>query len=374
MKPTTKLSIVLAISIAFFTTEIAIGFRTKSLALIADAFHYLNVSSFCCASSHAFFFKRKAKELTPEFSYAFHRGELVGAFFNGVFLLALALSIFLQAVERFVNVQSVDQPIFVLIVGCVGLLLNILSVLIVHDHSGHSHGHASHEEELTTLDVAALPTASSRTSSELHNLHNHVSLPIAPPQKNYGLLAVLIHLFGDAVNNVGVIVAATIMWKIKSPSRFYADPAVSMIISIIIFASALPLTKRSARILLEAAPAGLNLELVMEDLLAVPGVLSIHDLHVWQLSQSITLASFHVRVATNTDLVTWEHTEESLHQCCAAYGISHATIAPEVQHERRGGAGNARARAACDDGFGCAADDKDLFQMRKRAGRSVALH
>ncbi|KAH7905983.1 putative CDF zinc transporter [Hygrophoropsis aurantiaca] len=408
MKSTTKLSLVLVISTAFFVTEIAIGFRTKSLALIADAVSFCRslwdmlMSPYRCdcgADVHA--------PQTPEFSYAFHRGELVGAFFNGVFLLALALSIFLQAVERFVNIQPVDNPLFVLIVGGVGLALNILSVLIVHEHHGHSHGHAAQEDdESSTLEMLTIPPLIGHPNGEanVHKLHNHANVPATAhaPQHNYGLLAVMIHLFGDAVNNVGVMVAAVIMWKLSSPARFYADPAVSVIISAIIFASALPLTKKSARILLEAAPPGLNLNHLMEDLLAVPGVLSIHDMHVWQLSQSITLASFHVRVATNTDLLSWEHTEENLHQCCAAYGISHATIAPEVQHDAgpcghgagaragehgaddegaggsdsgssRGRRGNARARAACDEGFGCAADDRDLFQLRKRAGRSVGL-
>lgn len=58
-----------------------------------------------------------------------------GAFFNGVFLLALALSIFLQSIERFINIQTVDSPILVLIVACIGLGLNILSVFVVHGES-----------------------------------------------------------------------------------------------------------------------------------------------------------------------------------------------------------------------------------------------
>lgn len=68
----------------------------------------------------------------PGFTYALHRAELVGAFFNGVFLLALALSIFLQSVERFINIDQVKDPFSMLIVGCVGLALNLLSAAFVH--------------------------------------------------------------------------------------------------------------------------------------------------------------------------------------------------------------------------------------------------
>lgn len=73
------------------------------------------------------------KEYKPSgFTYALHRAELVGAFFNGVFLLALALSIFLQSLERFVNLQPLEDPQSMLVVGCVGLGLNLLSAGIVH--------------------------------------------------------------------------------------------------------------------------------------------------------------------------------------------------------------------------------------------------
>jgi zinc transporter 1 len=73
------------------------------------------------------------KEYKPSgFTYALHRAELVGAFFNGVFLLALALSIFLQSMERFINIEFIENPLLMLIVGCVGLSLNLISASIVH--------------------------------------------------------------------------------------------------------------------------------------------------------------------------------------------------------------------------------------------------
>ncbi|KAL9715790.1 hypothetical protein Ac2012v2_000232 [Leucoagaricus gongylophorus] len=100
-------------------------------------------------------------EHTVKFTFAFHRAELVGkesnsetknpfhpcsigAFFNGVFLLALALSVFLQSIERFVHIERIEEPFLVLVIGCVGLTLNIISALVVHDHhghGGHSHGY-----------------------------------------------------------------------------------------------------------------------------------------------------------------------------------------------------------------------------------------
>ncbi|KAL9710984.1 hypothetical protein Ac2012v2_005524 [Leucoagaricus gongylophorus] len=96
-------------------------------------------------------------EHTVKFTFAFHRAELVGkesnsetknpfhpcsigAFFNGVFLLALALSVFLQSIERFVHIERIEEPFLVLVIGCVGLTLDIISALGHHGHGGHSHG------------------------------------------------------------------------------------------------------------------------------------------------------------------------------------------------------------------------------------------
>jgi zinc transporter 1 len=66
------------------------------------------------------------------FTFALKRCELVGAFFNASILLALALSIFLQSIERFINVPEVDNPFLVFIVGCVGLVLNSLCIMLCH--------------------------------------------------------------------------------------------------------------------------------------------------------------------------------------------------------------------------------------------------
>ncbi|KAF7356515.1 Zinc/cadmium resistance protein [Mycena venus] len=348
MKTTTRLALVLGIAMSFFVAEIAIGFRTKSLALIADAFHYLNDIVAYAIAFVAAYLQDKGHN-TVGFTYAFHRAELVGAFFNGVFLLALALSIFLQSLERFINIESVENPEQVMIIGCIGLCLNIVSVLVVHDHGGHSHSHGAPASEAPVVD----PLADLHLREGVHAQHHHTLFPpTSTLQPNLGLVAVLVHLCGDAINSelflrpcmindldaaggtdVGVIVAGILIWKLNSPNRFYADPAVSLAISLIIFASAIPMTIKAGRILLEAAPVELDLDKVREDLLTLPDVISIHDMHVWILSQSVILASLHVCVPPGTSLEQWERTEQSLQHCFAAYGVNHVTISPELYHD-----------------------------------------
>ncbi|KAF8967604.1 CDF zinc transporter [Flammula alnicola] len=358
MKNTTKIGIVLAISVAFFGAEIAVGFKTKSLALIADAVrHWSFISAIAIAFAAAYLQERG--QHTHSFTYAFHRAELVGAFFNGVFLLALALSICLQSMERFVHVEVVDSPKLVLIIGCIGLALNIFSAIVVHDHHGHGHSHSA-----ATFTPESLELRKKNAQRDLiHATHNHrIDPPVDAPQHNLGLIGVLVHLCGDAMNNIGVIIAAVIFMKLGSPKRFYADPAVSMAISFVIFASAIPMTLKSGRILLEASPIHLDLAKVKEDLLSIPDVLSVHDLHVWHLSQSVILGSLHVCVPLGTSLEQWEKTERYLQHCFEEYGINHVTISPEIHRDFqtltqstedvKGG-----CRLPSHDDFGCAVSD-----------------
>lgn len=246
------------------------------------------------------------KTSPQDLSFGWARAQLLGAFFNGAFLLALGLSIALQSIERFISIQTVENPKIVLIVGCVGLTLNIISAAFLHEHhdhghGGHSHGHddshGSHSHDHSHTHSHDETHGSVELPSPSHATHHHLTTPLSKPGLDLGILGVLIHLIGDAINNIGVIIAALIIWLTKSPSRMYADPAVSMWIAIMILLSSIPLTKRSGRLLLESAPPGVDLDKVREDLESIPGVKSVHELHVWRLDQKKAIASAHVVVS-----------------------------------------------------------------------------
>lgn len=271
-------------------------------------------------------------------------------------MLGLALSIFLQSIERFFNPEIVDQPLAVIVLGAVGLVLNIVSAAFVHDHHGHSHGHShgrhdhkhkhdddnySHPDEEEGLmsrhshdvdhDHDHESQRGDNESDNLHQMHNHVRLPPPiDPHGDLGMFGVFIHVVGDAINNIGVIIVGILILKLKSINRFYADPAASLVISIIIFASAIPLTLRTARILLEVAPKYLDLQAIESDLLSLPNVLSIHDHHIWHLSQSDLLATLHVRVPSTLTLTEWHTVEREMRMCLGGFGINHVTIEVEA--------------------------------------------
>ncbi|KAF1994271.1 cation efflux family protein [Amniculicola lignicola CBS 123094] len=309
----TRLRAVIGISFAFFIAELSSGFYTHSLALIADAFHYLNdLIGFIVALVAVQVTERKSSPQDLSFGWA--RAQLLGAFFNGAFLLALGLSIGLQSIERFISIQKVENPKIVLIVGCVGLTLNIISVLFLHAHT-HAEGHEM---------------KAPHPSHAQHAKHLHLTQINKPQGMDLGILAVIIHLVGDAINNIAVIISALIIWLTKSNARFYADPAVGMWIAIMILGTAIPLTKRSGNILLESAPPGVKLDDVKHDLESIPGVESVHELHVWRLDQKKAIASAHV-VVSEESLSTFMEKAQTFSECLHAYGIHSATLQPELR-------------------------------------------
>ncbi|KAL8868160.1 MAG: hypothetical protein Q9174_005172, partial [Haloplaca sp. 1 TL-2023] len=286
---TQRLSAIIAISFSFFIVEIAVGFRTHSLALIADAFHYLSdLLGFVVA---LIALKMSEREDSPSnLSFGWQRAQLLGAFFNGVLLVALAVSIFLQSIERFVSIEKMKSPLLVLVVGCIGLTLNIISALFLHGHD-HDH-HVGNTVSPTKIedgpdDDKSIEIANTTPVVCPHLTHRHHTTASLekPPLHSHdlGMLGVLLHVLSDAINNIGVILAALVIHLTHSPSRFYADPGVSMAIAFMILISAYPLLKHSGSILLQAAPLDLDLDDVKYDLEKIEGVEAVHELHVWRL-------------------------------------------------------------------------------------------
>ncbi|OJI89857.1 hypothetical protein ASPTUDRAFT_132336 [Aspergillus tubingensis CBS 134.48] len=274
----TRLTVVVVISSAFFVAEISVGFYTHSLALVADAFHYLNDLVGFVVALVALKVVSEADESPKALSFGWQRAQLLGAFFNGVLLFALGISIFLQSIERFITLQRVENPKLMFIMGAIGLTLNLISATFLH-----------------------------------------------------GMLGVLTHVIGDAANNLGVMAAALVIWFTHYGGRFYADPGTSMGIAIMIMLSSIPLVRRCGIILLESAPNGVDLEDVKHDIEKIPGVLSVHELHIWRLNQHKALASVHVMVS-DCSVPSFLKLSKTINECFHAYGIHSTTIQPEMAH------------------------------------------
>ncbi len=140
------------------------------------------------------------------------------------------------------------------------------------------------------------------------------------------LRGVFLHVMGDALGNLGVIGSALIIYFSVSPWRFYCDPAISLMITVIILTSAIPLCKAASRILLQAVPLGMDLDEIKNDVLDLEGVLSCHHLHVWQLTGTKLVATLHITVDEKwKDTKILAKVRKRLHE----YDIHSATIQEE---------------------------------------------
>ncbi|KAK4050700.1 Zinc resistance conferring protein [Microbotryomycetes sp. JL201] len=116
----------------------------------------------------------------------------------------------------------------------------------------------------------------------------------ASAEGSMNMRGVFLHVLGDALGNVGVIAAGLFIWLTEYKWRMYSDPAISLVITCIIFSSALPLAKSASFILLQGVPSSIPLDRLRSAIAAIPGVLNVHELHVWSLSESKSVASVHV--------------------------------------------------------------------------------
>ncbi|KAI7284332.1 zinc/cadmium resistance protein [Hortaea werneckii] len=469
LSKSSRITILLVIDTAFFLLELSIGYAVHSLALVADAFHMLNdVLSLCVGLWAVKVANQKMSSRT--YTYGWQRAETLGALVNGVFLVALCVTIFLDAIQRFVEPQEVSNPKLVLIVGCLGLASNILGLFLFHDHShgpgghshgpeghshderdaeeGHAHAHNGHKhvahvadesgnvadvlpqnrianwpktegaqteasESSTAVespkyakhkhtrsksrgyssfeDIQVNPSAFRKSIIEASRLdalesdegtgdeaavdedrddahgHSHTEPLLkgngkkhagygsikrksidhrqhkhAQPKeqgKGHGhshgdlnMRGIFLHVMGDALGNVGVIATALIIWLTDYSWRYYFDPAISLVITIIILGSAIPLCKAASRILLQAVPIGINVDDIKDDIEDLPGIISCHHVHVWQLSDTKLVGSLHVQVGfdfKDEGSARYMQLAQSIRHCLHEYGIHSSTIQPE---------------------------------------------
>ncbi|KAJ7463413.1 cation efflux protein [Mycena galericulata] len=186
--------------------------------------------------------------------------------------------------------------------------------------------HLSHDSEhpvvpgATTEETPLLTDSPVESRSSSHDGHSHSH------GGSMNMRALVLHVLGDALGNVGVIATGLVIWLTNWSFKYYFDPVISLVITVIIFSSALPLVRSASFVLLQGVPATISLEQVRSSILDVEGVLSLHELHIWQLSESKNIASVHVLASRDSDFMPIAaKIRKALHD----HGIHSCTIQPE---------------------------------------------
>jgi cobalt-zinc-cadmium efflux system protein len=243
-KVTRPLMMALAITLVFALVELFGGLLSGSLALISDSGHmFTDVIALALSLWAGFIATRMGNENQ---TFGLLRVEILVALINGVILGAVSLFIMYEAVLRVYSPQAIDAGVM-LIIAIIGLAANIAGVLILREDA----------------------------------------------KENLNVKGAFLHVLGDMLSSIGVIVAALLIYFF---GLTIADPIISFAISLIILYGAYRIIKQSVYILLEFAPGEVDIDLMMAEMKKVPGVLAVHDIHVWTLGSGIFALSAHVEV------------------------------------------------------------------------------
>ena len=271
-----RLTLALAITAVVMVVEFIGGWLSGSLALLADAAHMLaDVAALGLALIAAWIAQRPA---TPERSFGFMRLEILAALVNGAVLFAIAIGIGVEAWQRLRVPQLVNGPLL-LAVAAVGLVANLAATVVLH--RGHE-----------------------------HSLNQR---------------GAYLHVLGDLLGSVGALIAGII---VLASGWVMADPIISVLIGGLVLVSAWRLVKESSDVLLEAAPRHIALSDVHERIASVPGVESVHDLHLWTVTSGVVAMSGHLVVKNPTDN---QPVLEAVQDRMRALGIAHVTVQVEKE-------------------------------------------
>jgi len=267
------LGIALGITISFFIIELVGGILTNSLALLTDAWHMLNdVFALGFALVAAWLALRP---VSVKRTYGYYRTEILAAFLNGIFLWAVVVFIFYEALQRIQQPAKVES-LNMLIIAVLGLIANGLSAVTL-----------------------------SRSRDESLNVKG-----------------AFIHVVADTLGSIGAISAGLIMFF----ARWYqADPLISMMIGILIFYSSGKLIRDSMNVLLEGVPSHIDVSALERRIVELKDVRDVHDLHVWCITPTkMCCMSGHVVVKKGTNRK--KLTTTLINMLKEEFGIDHTTI------------------------------------------------
>lgn len=277
--------------------EVVGGIISGSLALLSDAAH---VFADIFALALSFVALRLAiRPADDRHSFGWYRLEVIAALINGASLFIISIGIWIEAVKRFqepVSVRSTEM----FIIAVIGLVVNLIVAFILgghdHEHKGHDHEHG-HEHE-----------------------HKQKA---GKKERNLNVQSAFLHVLGDAISSVGVIVAAIL---IRYTGIEWIDPLISILIGAIIFVSAFRVLRRALHILLEGVPEGLSIKHINERMSTLEAVKAVHDLHVWNLGSDQVSLSAHVILNEDHQGEQVEVMEKLKQLLDGEFHIQHTTI------------------------------------------------
>src|ERR1043166_5598957 len=294
-----RLAFSILITFAFVVAEAVTGYFAHSLALVSDAGHNFADGLALFFAWYGVWIARKPS--TDRHTFGYPRVGILAALVNAVSLVVIALIIFCEAAGRLGNPQPVHtRPMIV--VALIAILMN------------------------TAISL--------RLRADAHH--------------DLNVRSAYLHMVGDAISAVGVVVAGIVISVTGTP---WADSVISILIGVLILWSSWGILQESVNVLLESIPKGMDMTSVEQTIVAVPGVLAVHDLHVWTIGSGIIACSCHITVGEQSISSGQDVLRVVNRELETRFRILHSTIQVEVE--------------------GC--DPDDMYCIARTAGRVLAM-
>ncbi|MHB8627614.1 MAG: cation diffusion facilitator family transporter [Aggregatilineales bacterium] len=263
-----------ALNLGFVLLELFYGSASHSLALIGDAAHnFSDVFALLLAWGASILVRRRA---TQHFTYGFRRTSILAALINAVILLLVTGGIILEALQRISQPEAVSG-LTVMAIAVVGIVINTATALLF----------------------------------------------MSGRKDDLNIRGAFTHMAADALVALGVVIAGG---AILLTGWTWLDPVISLVIAAVLLAGTWGLLRESVNLSLDAVPEGINTPKVQEYLLHLPGVLSIHDLHIWGMSTTETALTVHLVTHEKCSDAFLSQAAQQLHN---SFGIEHTTLQVE---------------------------------------------
>ena len=273
-RTTSRLSLSLFLTLGFVVLEAGAGYFANSLALLTDAAH--NLTDVIALGLSWFAIRLTAQPANAQKTYGYHRAGILVALLNSTTLVLISIGIFYEAYQRFISPPEVRSGILIG-VGLIAVVINLVTALLVHRGS----------------------------------------------ESDLNLRSAFVHLMGDVISTVGAVIAGIIIYFTNAN---WLDPLVSVLIGFLILYNAWGILRETVEILLESTPRDLDLKKMVRDITQVDGVLGVHDLHVWSLTQNLRTMSAHI-LTEDISVSAGAEIQGRINELVfRRYNIAHATL------------------------------------------------
>ncbi|XP_032785505.2 zinc transporter 2 isoform X1 [Daphnia magna] len=305
--------------LVFMIAEAVGGYLSNSLAVMTDAAHML--SDFTSFLVSLFAIWVSARPPSKKMSFGYYRAEILGALFSVLVIWILTGVLIYLAIDRIIHQDYDIDANTMIIVSTIGVVMNIAMGAILHGglcnklslvHHGHSHGIGGGGHGHSHANGG---------HGHTHNHHGHTS----NGSRNMNVRAALIHVVGDLVQSIGVLIAAIVIkyW----PNFRLADPICTFLFSGLVLTTTIGLIRDASHVLMEGVPRNIQYHELRRDLKSINGVCNVHSLHVWSLTLDRNALAVHLAIGVMTDAEEVLSNATRLVQI--KYGIAHCTVQVE---------------------------------------------